>query len=265
MLHKLLMLSLVAWAANLRMTEATSGQATSGHTIIHTDYSMGIRAYSFLVSPPKLNNTTYELRVYLRAACEKGGKQVRLRGFAGAFPVEGSGPTGLSLFSPHFQPPAMHQKKLQVLSTDANRTTNLSWYGPSNQGLWRLEGKVTPAGDDLLTLEGSYHVHQLPMDCKGSMVALGPAQHTPLPATGLWNVITTTSANKLAPDTLAYLLHLHMQYHERLGFTGTILRCNKGEAREVSVLPHIEALVAANKLIIWPWVSHVTWVLHRLE
>lgn len=32
-------------------------------------------------------------------------------------------------------------------------------------------------------------------------------------------------------------------------------RCNKGEAQELSVLPHIEALVASSKLIVWPWVS----------
>lgn len=32
-------------------------------------------------------------------------------------------------------------------------------------------------------------------------------------------------------------------------------RCNKGEAQALSVLPHIEALAARRKLIIWPWVS----------
>jgi hypothetical protein len=57
---------------------------------IQTDSSMGIQAYSFLINAPELaNNTAYELRVYMLATCDrKGGKQVHLRGFAGAFPIE---------------------------------------------------------------------------------------------------------------------------------------------------------------------------------
>jgi hypothetical protein len=223
---------------------------------------MGIRTYSFLIETPELNSTVYELRVYLRATCDGSKKQGRLRGFAGANPIKGSAPTGISLFAPHFQPPSLHQHKLQVLSTAANRTTDLKWFGPSNQGLWRFEGRVQPLGREVLILEGSLHQHQIPLACPGpapgagpGLVALGPAQHTPLPSEGLWNVITTTSANNISPKTLAHLLTLHMQYHERLGFNGTVLRCNKGEAQELSVLPHIEVLVTTNRLIIWPWVS----------
>jgi hypothetical protein len=59
----------------------------------------------------------------------------------------------------------------------------------------------------------------------------------------------------MTPETLAHLLSLHMHYHQRLGFNGTILRCNKGEAQALALLPHIEALAASRQLIIWPWVS----------
>lgn len=200
--------------------------AVSTLPLVQTDHTMGIRTYSFLIAAPELNSTAYELRVYVRATCDSNGNKVLLRGFAGAFPIEGSAPSGLSLFAPHFQPPSLHQHQLQVFSTAANRTTILKWFGPSNQGLWRFEGRVEPSGGELLTLEGSLHTHQLPLDCTGSSsVALGPAQHTPLPSEGLWNVVTTTSANKMIPEMLAHLLTLHMQYHERLGFNGTILRC----------------------------------------
>jgi hypothetical protein len=252
-------LAVIALTASLQPSAAVATLP-----LIQTDSSMGIRMYSFLIQTPEVNSTAYELRAYLRATCNGNKKQVRLRGFAGAFPIEGSAPAGLSLFAPHFQPPSLHQHKLQVLSTAANRTTDLKWLGPSNQGLWRFEGRVQPLGREVLALQGSLHQHQLPLECQGlgpvlvagpGYVALGLAQHTPLPFEGLWNVITTTSANNISPETLAHLLTLHMQYHERLGFNGTVLRCNKGEAQELSVLPHIEALVATNKLIIWPWVS----------
>jgi hypothetical protein len=223
--------------------------------LIQTDHTMGIKSYSFLVDGPQLNSTDYELRVYLRATCKQGGKQVHVRGFAGAFPLEGAEPTGLSLFAPHFQPPALHQHKLQVFSTAANRTTDLKWLGPGNQGLWRFDGKLVPAGREVLILQGSLHTHQLLLSCADSTPALGSAQQPVLPQEGTWNVITTTSANKMTADTLAHLLSLHMQYHQRLGFNGTILRCNKGEAQELAVLPHIETLVASRQLVIWPWVS----------
>jgi hypothetical protein len=237
---------------------------------VQTDQLMGIRTYTYLIAAPaeglnnsssSSSNTVYELRVYLRAACDSSGAKVLLRGFAGAFPIEGSAPTGLSLFSPHFQPPSLQQYQLQVISsssssspstanTSSTPTTTLKWFGPSNQGLWRFEGKVSkPSGRELLTLQGSSHTHQLPLSCDskhskestlgsslkglngaglGSSLALGRPQPTPLPPTGLWNVITTTSANSLTPETLAQLLVLHMQYHERLGFNGTILRCVGG-------------------------------------
>lgn len=105
----------------------------------------------------------------------------------------------------------------------------------------------------MLTVEGSLNMHQLPLRCNGTIAqALSP-----LPTKGLWNVVTTTSANHILPETLAYLLQLHMTYHERIGFNGTILRCNKGEAQALSVMPHIEYLVAGNKLILWPWVRHL--------
>lgn len=225
--------------------------------LIQTDHTMGIQSYSFLIDAPQLYSTAYELRVYLRTTCKNGGKQVHVRGFAGAFPLEGTEPTGLSLFAPHFQPPALHQHKLQVLSAAANRTTSLKWLGPSNQGLWRFDGKLAPAGREVLTLQGSMHTHQLVLPCAGPASALVSAQHPVLPQEGTWNVITTTSANKMTSDTLAHLLSLHMQYHARLGFNGTILRCNKGEAQELAVLPHIETLVASRQLVIWPWVSRL--------
>jgi hypothetical protein len=234
--------------------------------LIQTDTTMGILSYSFLIDAPQLNSTAYELRVYLQATCKNGGKQVHVRGFAGAFPLEGAEPTGLSLFAPHFQPPALHQHKLQVVSTAqhstaANRTTVLKWLGPSTQGLWRFDGKLAPAGREVLTLQGSMHTHQLVLSCAGNTPnpsTLGSAQQQQpvLPQEGIWNVITTTSANMMTADTLAHLLSLHMQYHQRLGFNGTILRCNKGEAQELAVLPHIESLVATRQLVIWPWVSH---------
>lgn len=107
----------------------------------------------------------------------------------------------------------------------------------------------------MLTLEGSTNVHQLVLSCPNpSAGLLLMPRATPLPAKGLWNVVTTTSDNKIATETLAYLLLLHLQYHERLGFDGTILRCNKGEAQSLSVMPKIEALLASRKLILWPWV-----------
>jgi hypothetical protein len=191
----------------------------------------------------------------MRPTCDSSGQHIRLRGFAGAFPIEDTAP---KISGPHFQPPALRQHKLQVVSTATNRTTDLKWFGPSNQGLWRFEGNVEPAGGEVLTLEGSggsLHTHQLLLTCDDFSAAVGPGQRSRLPSEGLWNVMTTTSANNILPKTLGHLLMLHVQYHARLGFDGTILRCNKGEAQELSLLPHIEALVAANKLIIWPWVS----------
>lgn len=270
-----LALAVAAVSALLLDTNSTNHQqlfaaAVSTVPMVHTDRHMGIRTYSFLIESQELNSTAYELRVFMRAVCEDGGKKAFIRGYAGAYPIEPSTPTGLSLFAPHFQPPSLHQHKLAIVSTAstptatgaagkaaaaANTTQKLNWMGPSSQGLWRFQGRVEPIGGELLTYEGSLHVHQLPLDCEGSMVALGPAQHTPLPAQGLWNVITTISDNNMDPETLAYLLTLHMSYHERLGFNGTILRCNKGEAQELSLLPHIESLVETGKLIIWPWVS----------
>lgn len=241
---------------------------------VHTDLHMGIRVYSFPLVVPELEPTAYELRVYLRTICTKG-PDVLIKGFAGAFPVTGSEPKGLSLFNPHFQPPALQQRKLHITSKAApvrcgssnsssagakacssgsgrSSSTVLSWRGPANQGFWRLDGKVKPRGVEVLSLEGSEHVHQLLLSCNGRTA---PANTSPFPAVGLWNVVTTTSANSLPPKTLAHLLLLHMQYHERLGVAGTVLRCNKGEAQDLAVLPHIETLVAQGKLLLWPWVS----------
>jgi hypothetical protein len=314
--------------------------------LIQTDRSMGIQAYSFLVDAEQLKkDTAYELRVYMLTTCQKGGKQVHLRGFAGAFPIEGSEDSGRSVSTLHFQPPALQQHKLQVLSTSTNSTTDLQWFGPSNQGLWRFDKKLTPTGREVLMLQGSLYTHQLVLSCAGPVSAqtsaessaqnpahssaqqpvlqyagsLGPltanssaetsaetsahdpaarpaerSAHTPaespaetsagnpaqtpaldssprpghslaqqpvLPSEGAWNVVTTTSANQLTPETLAHLLSLHLQYHQRLGFDGTILRCNKGEAQALVLLPHIEALVASRQLIIWPWVSAIKYCL----
>lgn len=237
---------LLAAVLALAVLSASSQHAAAVTTLptVQTDHTMGIRTYSFLIAAPAegLNSSSsiaYELRVHLRAACDSSGAKVLLRGFAGAFPIEGSAPTGLSLFAPHFQPPSLQQYRLQVVSSSGPATnTTLKWLGPSNQGLWRFEGRVRkPSGRELLTLQGSSHTHQLPLSCdtepRGSLagsLALGRPQPTPLPPEGLWNVITTTSANGLAPETLSYLLVLHMQYHERLGFNGTILRCGGGLA-----------------------------------
>lgn len=232
---------LLAAVLALAVLSASSQHAAAVTTLptVQTDQLMGIRTYSFLIAAPaeglnsSSSSTAYELRVHLRAACDSSGAKVLLRGFAGAFPIEGSAPTGLSLFAPHFQPPSLQQHRLQVVSSPATNTTptTLKWLGPSNQGLWRFEGRVRkPSGRELLTLQGSSRTHQLPLSCDkeprglAGALALGRPQPTPLPPEGLWNVITTTSANGLTPETLSYLLVLHMQYHERLGFNGTILR-----------------------------------------
>ena len=129
----------------------------------------------------------------------------------------------------------------------------MPWIGPKNQGLWRFQGIIQPVGGEILTLEGSVHTHQLLLSCPeppaGSL-----SNRTAFPTNGLWNVVTTPSNNKITPETLGYLLQMHMQYHGRMGFNGTILRCNKGEAQSLSVMPRIEALVTSRKLIVWPWV-----------
>lgn len=241
------LLAFTVLAATLKQSAAVTSVP-----MVQTDAHMGIITYSFLVSTPDLQHAVYELRVYMRATCDSSGQQVRLRGFAGAFPIEDAAP---KISGPHFQLPALRQHKLQVVSTATNRTADLKWFGPSNQGLWRFEANVEPSGGEVLALEGSLHTHQLLLTCGESSAVVGPGQRSPLPSEGLWNVMTTTSANNISPKTLGYLLMLHVQYHARLGFNGTILRCNKGEAQELSLLPHIEALVATNKLIIWPWVS----------
>jgi hypothetical protein len=241
---------------------------------VHTDSHMGIRVYSFPLQVPKVEPGAYELRVYLRTICESSKNssrpdEVLIKGFAGAFPVTGSVPAGVSLFSPHFQPPALRQHMLHITSSgpggSSSSSTTLKWLGPANQGLWRLDGPLRPTGREMLSLEGSTQEHQLVLSCGGGSAAGLAAQHraSAFPTRGLWNVVTTTSANRLPPDTLAHLLMLHLQYHERLGFDGAILRCNKGEAQALVMLPHIEVLVAARKLVIWPWVSSKALTLPR--
>ncbi|WIA28650.1 hypothetical protein OEZ86_011186 [Tetradesmus obliquus] len=53
---------------------------------------------------------------------------------------------------------------------------------------------------------------------------------------------------------MARLLLLHLRYHQRLGFQGTILRCNQDEAHVLAALPQLRTEILAEKLIIWPWV-----------
>jgi hypothetical protein len=62
-------------------------------------------------------------------------------GFAGAFTIED---TAAQVSGPHFQPPALRQHKLQVVSTATNRTSDLKWLGRSNRGLRRFKGVSRP-------------------------------------------------------------------------------------------------------------------------
>jgi hypothetical protein len=103
----------------------------------------------------------------------------------------------------------------------------------------------------MLTHEGSLRTHQLLLTCFQSSAAVGTSQHIRLPSEGLWNGMTTTSANDISPETLGHLVMLHVQCHARLGLNGTILCCNKGRCRSCHCR-RIEALMTAKKLIIWP-------------
>jgi hypothetical protein len=71
---------------------------------------------------------------------------------------------------------------------------------------------------------------------------------------GIWNVVTTTDPNHISAEKMARLLLLHSRYHQRLGFQGTILRCNQEEAHVLAALPQLKTEILAEKLIIWPWV-----------
>lgn len=241
-------------AAIMLWTACYPSEAVTTLPAVQADGDMGILVLSFAWGTQSEGNATaYELRVFLRASCAKSSSTVRLRGFAGAFPIEESGPAGIFPVSPHFQPPVRHHFNLSVVSPATNQTLHIPWVGPSNNGLWRFEGTLQPVGGELLVVEGSNHAHLLVLSCFRPLAGTLPhCQQFPL--TGVWNVVTTLSANNMAPETLAYLLQQHLHYHERLGFNGTILRCNKGEAQALSVMPQIEKLVASRKLLVWPWV-----------
>jgi hypothetical protein len=46
-----------------------------------------------------------------------------------------------------------------------------------------------------------------------------------------------------------------MQYHQQLGFAGTLLLCDLHQAHELMQLQDISKASEEDSLIIWPWVS----------
>jgi hypothetical protein len=245
---------------------------------------MGIQSYVFPVALSEdivIGGVSFkqsELRVYLRLFCTDGGMSIK--GFGGLFPSNPAFPAASYFYK---QPSELQQLlRLSVSSGSSSGKMARSWplwwkdtvTDKSGMGFWPINGPSNVTADSLsLRLKGSTLQHRLQLPAcstnggstTSSSLLSTPSSHISdvqqqdRAISGIWNVVTTTDPNLIPAEKMARLLLLHSWYHQRLGFQGTILRCNQDEAHVLAALPQLKTEILAEKLIIWPWV----WVSRR--
>ncbi|KAF8072645.1 hypothetical protein HT031_000305 [Scenedesmus sp. PABB004] len=257
------------FAAGFAPGAGASSQAMAVKRAVVGNAELGIQTFSFPVALPgnaSVHGVSFaasELRVFLRLFCAPGGGSVGVRGFSGLFPTD-PGFTAAAYFykQPSEAQPAL---RLSLRERDGGGAWPLRWQdgddARADMGLWPLRGPdgVRPRGLSLV-LEGAALQHHVPLpacaagDGGGGGAAPLASRAPAVELAGVWNVVTTTSPNPVPPATLARLLLLHGAHHARLGFNGTLLRCNPDEALALAAMPSVAAEVAAGRLLIWPWV-----------
>ncbi|KAF6263650.1 hypothetical protein COO60DRAFT_380132 [Scenedesmus sp. NREL 46B-D3] len=234
-----------------------------------------------------------ELRVYLRLFCTDDGG-ISVQGFAGLLPDNPAFPAASYFYKqPSELQPLLRLSVSSSSSSSSSSSqgkTGGSWplwwkdtvTHKSDMGFWPIIGPSNLKVDSLsLRLKGSSLQHPLHLPVctlgTGSTVSISTSTSTSTSSgsvsssrgsshfsihqqhdrdvTGMWNVVTTTDPNLIPAEKMARLLLLHSRYHQRLGFQGTILRCNQDEAHLLAALPQLKTELLAEKLIIWPWVG----------
>jgi hypothetical protein len=260
---------------------AVAAQASSQTypSLVLGNSDMGIQSYVFPVALSEdivISGVSFkhsELRVYLRLFCSEGG--ISIKGFGGLFPSNPAFPAASYFYK---QPSELQSLlRLSVSSSSSSENTGRSWplwwkdtvTDKSDMGFWPVNGPSNVTADSLsLRLKGSSMQHRLQLPAcstnagstTSSSLLSTPSSHISSvqqhdrAISGIWNVVTTTDPNLIPAEKMARLLLLHSRYHQRLGFQGTILRCNQDEAHVLDAIPQLKTEILAEKLIIWPWV-----------